>query len=878
MFDFDEVLDGDEEEPAEEESLEVDDGPSVELWSRVQSELVGGAPGQVPHLSLGSLSSARGGEDAASFGPRRTQVVTCLRGHALASCVHASTWAGMCRSCGADFQKEKLARWNCAECEYDMCGECLDPQEFELPPAPAPAQTSAFMGDLADQDTITVAWAARGIEDASASLSASELWHQRARKCMYDLGAREAVPQTTKLPKAALEWEPIAGALFTLTSGHFDPRRDGRAAGAESQRDADLISVVCSTSDGRCDFHPLLYENFSQQRYEPKELVVVHTGSAPSSFFREKAEEDQRVTYRFFQVKSETQCKMGHPLERFTTKNTSHSCDSCGRARLPKGTPMWGCRTCNYDRCDECFRSSQAPGSPRVGAGGTSNPMHAVTGNDNPLEIIQFFQGDAGAQEIQQREQWTKGVKWNVACCLARGTVIAHFEDGCLYSPYYLGFMMGEVFKADVEDTRNPSPAALTLSRWYTVDLATLRFRRVDLLEAEKEVPPDLYSNSFVYVYTRSAWELQPFPDKEFVGHEDMGFMKRLKRRGVPIRLVAEEDLVACGWHRLATCGSGDAAANINYSQVLNDFASRGEPLRAAPQSFEGLVPRVKEVAYELLLRRELHVKSIIDEHGPIYVCSNCDFGVALQSSLKDSSKKMKRKWAAGFSKAAGFIDLVFDVAEFPSAGGAVAEGQALNWADSTPWLRGWISRAAICRNCGFHLGWRHEKAIEHMTMCKSPGCGYREFGPTPVKDVISRQPGKLSMFGKKEFPGYCCVHCAENGGRMHDKQCMKCPPPEPTGPIFWTLSWRSLRERRGPGERPPVEKAPGLRRSGQADDGNRLKDNECPAGHELRCYGVQQPCCYSCSLCGDVVDAGGQMWGCSACGYDVCRKCKPAC
>lgn len=534
---------------------------------------------------------------------------------------------------------------------------------------------------------------------------------------------------------------------------------------------------------------------------------------------------------------------------------------------------MWSCRACNYDRCEECFRSAQAPGSPRLAAGGTSNPLHAVTGKDNPLEIIQFFQANPGEQEVKQREQWTKGVKWNVACCLARGAVIAHFEDGCLYSPYYLGFMRGELLREDAQKNGSPELAAATLSRWCTVDIANLRFRSVDLTETEpgEDAAPDLYANSFVYVYTRSAWELQPFPDRELVGHEDLGFMKRLKRQGVPIKLVAEDELVACGWHRLATCGSGDPAANINYSQVLNAFASRGEPLPFAPQAFEGLLSFVREVAYELLLRRELHVKSIIDERGPLYVCAMCNVGVALQTSLKGSSKGMTRKWAVGIGTSCS--NLVFDVGEFSSAGGAVAEGQAVNWADDNQWLCGWITRAAICRNCGFHLGWRHEKATEHMQMCKSPSCGYREYGPTPVKDVFSREPGKIATFGKKEFPGFCCVSCAESGGRTHDKKCMKALPPEPTGPIFWTLAWRQLRERRGPAERPPLEKALRPHRSRQAD-GGRAEDGECPAGHQLWSYGVQQPF-YSCDECGGLVDAGRQLWGCSACEYDVCERCR---
>mmetsp|Transcript_17990 Transcript_17990/g.31352 ORF Transcript_17990/g.31352 Transcript_17990/m.31352 type:complete len:174 (-) Transcript_17990:135-656(-) len=53
-----------------------------------------------------------------------------------------------------------------------------------------------------------------------------------------------------------------------------------------------LACVICHTK--RQAFHPLLYANFILQSYEPKELVVVDTGTKPSLFLQEKALEDPR--------------------------------------------------------------------------------------------------------------------------------------------------------------------------------------------------------------------------------------------------------------------------------------------------------------------------------------------------------------------------------------------------------------------------------------------------------------------------------------------------------------------------------------------------------------------------------------------------------
>jgi hypothetical protein len=60
-------------------------------------------------------------------------------------------------------------------------------------------------------------------------------------------------------------------------------------------RAAPLVSCVSPTSGGRHWCHARLYESFACQTYEPRELIVLDDGAAPSPFFSSLA--DERVTY-----------------------------------------------------------------------------------------------------------------------------------------------------------------------------------------------------------------------------------------------------------------------------------------------------------------------------------------------------------------------------------------------------------------------------------------------------------------------------------------------------------------------------------------------------------------------------------------------------
>ena len=47
-----------------------------------------------------------------------------------------------------------------------------------------------------------------------------------------------------------------------------------------------IVSLPCACSRIRHAFHPLLYENFLRQSYEPRELIVIDTGSVSRPRFK----------------------------------------------------------------------------------------------------------------------------------------------------------------------------------------------------------------------------------------------------------------------------------------------------------------------------------------------------------------------------------------------------------------------------------------------------------------------------------------------------------------------------------------------------------------------------------------------------------------
>ena len=46
-------------------------------------------------------------------------------------------------------------------------------------------------------------------------------------------------------------------------------------------------------------------------------------------------------------------CPKNHPAEFHFTSHSSFRCDTCG-SKVEEGQPMYGCRRCDWDECEEC--------------------------------------------------------------------------------------------------------------------------------------------------------------------------------------------------------------------------------------------------------------------------------------------------------------------------------------------------------------------------------------------------------------------------------------------------------------------------------------------------------------------------------------------
>ena len=199
------------------------------------------------------------------------------------------------------------------------------------------------------------------------------------------ISKKRRVPRHSKMPMSALQWPSTETAIFLLSLGvyrPFHPHGGGRGANLlpvfqPSCSNALMVSVICPTSDRRRVFHPLVYECFRLQTYEPRELVIVDSGSKPSFFFSEKSREDPRVIYRFFYVSD--------------SKET--------------------------------------------------DPMAAVILHNGWTEATAEMIKRKKGIEFKPQSGWSLGLKRNLACHLACGAVIAHFDDDDIYAPRYLAHM-----------------------------------------------------------------------------------------------------------------------------------------------------------------------------------------------------------------------------------------------------------------------------------------------------------------------------------------------------------------------------------------------------------------------------------------------------
>mmetsp|Transcript_137871 Transcript_137871/g.384440 ORF Transcript_137871/g.384440 Transcript_137871/m.384440 type:complete len:1003 (+) Transcript_137871:61-3069(+) len=448
-------------------------------------------------------------------------------------------------------------------------------------------------------------------------LCSARRWVQRLR--CSDGAWPEQAPPTATLPVEAKDWAPEAAAIYIVTGGQFEPGRDGRGSLPREAGDGEgLVSVVCTTLEKDQPAHSLLYECFRKQTYEPRELIVVDSGTSPSPFLLERAKNDPRVVYRFF-------FREEHGLEQ------------------------------------------------------AEDPYERVLKRDDPDDIIEWTEYKEDMPDMDRAEvRWeglSLGLKRNIACHLASGAAIMHFNMNALYAADYLGFMHHELMAEVAQQARwrgKPAegasiPVAVALFDWHTLDFDDEEVRLMDTERRGYEVPEVKrqqvqYGKGVTYTYTRASWELAPFPDvEEPEGH----LAKVLKRENIPFKMVrrppGHDAMAALGYMKESSSGES-ATANINLSLEIQllEMCSASVSL---PKAFAEFLPFAREIVSSVKLNKDGGLNALLQAEGACFFCIHCGAAIALRRYLKQI-----RKLGDG---AGGKVE----VAQFSRAGGAVGEG-----------------------------------------------------------------------------------------------------------------------------------------------------------------------------------------------------------
>lgn len=149
------------------------------------------------------------------------------------------------------------------------------------------------------------------------------------------------------------------------------------------------------------------------------------------------------------------------------------------------------------------------------------------------------------------RTRLTIGEKRNLAAELARGEVIAHFDDDEVYAPDYLSTMLGQMRMRDAQFVK--LGAFFLYSRvygqfayWDLMRKSGLHFCWSDQPMTVLNFPQDNPSFAdnhlgygFSYVYTKRLWAAQPFEPRSF--NEDGRFITAARSRGARIALATDD-------------------------------------------------------------------------------------------------------------------------------------------------------------------------------------------------------------------------------------------------------------------------------------------------------------------------------------------------
>lgn len=232
-------------------------------------------------------------------------------------------------------------------------------------------------------------------------------------------------------------------------------------------------------------------------------------------------------------------------------------------------------------------------------------------------------------------EQWSVGLKRNLACYFASGQVIAHFDDDDIYASCYLSDMLRfmrsphdalalhlqsgcsqDMFGTVLADMQHHQDqcaqgceksahaldeassqlilgkygaACAKLSSWHTLALQTGTWATFDALQyksAGQSRQSQMYGWGFSMVYLRAAWEAVPFLHIEL--GEDFDFVACLRHLCLPVILVPDTRGICAHTHHAGNTTGGCAER-------------RGRKLKHSPTRLAAFAPMYEKAAKDFL-------------------------------------------------------------------------------------------------------------------------------------------------------------------------------------------------------------------------------------------------------------------------------------
>ena len=277
--------------------------------------------------------------------------VDCAGRHGLLS--HTTTEGGYtCDHCGADDLPVGTNLWGCKLCQYDVCESC-------------------------HTRGANAAGAFAAVADAAAQaepLSQRELVVEKLRDFL------SAVPIGGREGKGTFEGNYSAIVEFALCSGD--------AMCARSAEDILAAYTEDKVAKAAQPFGPTDLDQHSAASHDPEDVAA----RAEVAKLQARLIAEQNLTTctrsaaRVFSTGGQTQaaptvdtapathrskgttgrpklvavnCEGGHGLTCKATDLAGYNCDACGKEDLPAGTSLWGCRICDYDVCEDCWRQGR---------------------------------------------------------------------------------------------------------------------------------------------------------------------------------------------------------------------------------------------------------------------------------------------------------------------------------------------------------------------------------------------------------------------------------------------------------------------------------------------------------------------------------------